>query len=94
MFTHASRGNLQDKFVVRGRNVEDMVTNFRQALAAAGAANDYSNILSPDRDFIVYVPISYLDIFYSLKLYPVAKLRMAVFDPWVLALKLKLSVLA
>ena len=51
--TNSNIGSPRQKLSIRRKNVLELAANLRQELVMAGASNDYSKILSPDREFIV-----------------------------------------
>lgn len=53
VMTNSNIGSPRQKLSIRGKNVLELAANLRQELVMAGASNDYSKILSPDREFIV-----------------------------------------
>ena len=53
VFDAAVQGENDHGLTVQGTNVAGLVSNFRAKIAAAVIAGDFTNILSPDRSFLV-----------------------------------------
>lgn len=49
-------GNTGGVFELRGCSTSHMAQRYKELLAAAVEANDFTAILAPDRSFVVYVP--------------------------------------
>jgi hypothetical protein len=57
VFSTASIGARNEKLEVSGTDVETMAGVFKQMLADAGEAGDFTSILSRDRSFQMYVKL-------------------------------------
>jgi hypothetical protein len=51
----ATAGEADHHLTIRGADVAELAIDFRAKLAAAVVAGDFTNILSPNRSFIVLV---------------------------------------
>lgn len=50
---YANTGGPGSKFSVSGKTMQDIVKNFLDAIRDAAAKNDFSQLLSPDREFLM-----------------------------------------